>query len=170
MPEPGFQPKLTEETTTGRRGGFQLRDHNQLANRGQLSHFEIDDYMKRLYFSLNQTPSDPSIIQYFDFKQRGWEFVTGDGAAANQDITITVPDSFHNDDYDVLVTVLGLIAGADPTERSDATGLTTQIIASARVIDASTFDVRVEDATGANLPNGTRFLFSWVAWGTRRGN
>lgn len=172
----GFQPDLISSGSQGRRG-FGARDHDQLANRGILRHVEIDDHLKRLRFSLNQTPSDASIIQYFDFHQRGWGFITGDGASASLTTTITLPDEMHDDDYDILVTSLGYLDGSDPTERSDATAsVGGQIGFAARVIDAASFEVGVESfndnalGTTVSLTNGRRYLFSWIIWGTRRGN
>lgn len=172
MADKGFQPELLGGMSSGigRRNSGGVYDHNQLANRGHLAHVEIDDHLRRLRFTLGQTPTQPSIIQYFDFRQRGWNFVNGDGANPNEDITITLPDAYHDTTYDVLVTVIGIVAGADPTTQTSATALATQIHASARVIDAATFQVRIENTAGANLTLNTRVLFSWVTFGTRRGN
>lgn len=167
MAQNGFQPDLTQERSQYRQRPYSVSRHQDLPDKGILNHYQLDDAVAKLARTYAQSPSESNIIYEFDFMWRGWGFVTGDGANPNQDATITLATQFQNDDYNVQVNVMGTLAGSDPTLRSDATALATQVIASARIIDETSFDIRIEDATGANLTNGTRYIYNWVARGIR---
>ena len=98
--------------------------------------------------------------------QRGFSFVTYPGGQAQSNPkTITMPETFDDTNYQVILSVTGTKNGSDPTGPTDSSG-TAQAVAYADLQTASEFVIQATDVAG-NPASSDRHLISWLAIGTK---
>lgn len=96
--------------------------------------------------------------------QTGWNFINGDGASTRLNETITLPTTFPNEILAVNISLIGNKAGSDPTAITEFTSTTDDGV-KARVFAPTTSNFVAEFESDAVLASGTRYGYSWIAYG-----
>lgn len=95
----------------------------------------------------------------------GWGFVTGTGAADGHSEAVSFGETFAAAPI-VIVSGPGTLQGSDPTAISDLTGNGRRYTHTAEDITTTGFTAWVTDIELANVTNGLRVGYSWIAIGT----
>lgn len=95
----------------------------------------------------------------------GWGFVTGTGSTIRDNKAISFASAFPNEILSVQITYEGLKTASDPTALTDFANTDSSNITSAKVFAPATTGFTAEIISGANLVSGTRYGYSWIAWG-----
>jgi len=98
----------------------------------------------------------------------GWGWIQGDSLHDNLSEIITFPITFDNKPV-VLITGIGIKVGSNPSDIGDSsdTGGGSKMIWEARDIYTTRFLSSVTLRDGGNLEATIRFMYSWVAIGTK---
>lgn len=104
------------------------------------------------------------------FIQRGWTFVVGSAGADTNVKQVTLPVAYDDTNYSVMVFPVGTKVGADPTSVTDTGALTNNFYAmtpGTAAQSATAFSFKGVDSDGAVMAAANRFVFMWIAIGTK---